>query len=204
MTSNEPLVFLSCGGTIEKVSLPDQPGLGFDHSRVSDWAKACRIAQPWRTETVMLIDSLEMTDDHRQQLAEKIAATTECRIVVLHGTDTMVQSAAAVMLHRKPHQTVVFTGAMVPASQDASEAMFNFGMATAAVQSLAPGVYIAMSGRVFDGNKTRKNLEMGIFEATDQSNDSEPKSKADSASEKTEPENGTLRITRRKMTGFFR
>lgn len=201
MTRNEPLVFLSCGGTIEKVALPGAQELGFDRSRVSDWAKACRITQPWRTETVMLIDSLEMTAGHRQQLADKIAATPEHQIVVLHGTDTMVNSATTIMLHRRDDQVIVLTGAMVPASQDSAEAMFNFGLATAAVQALSPGVYIAMSGRIFDANKTRKNLEMGIFEPTEP----EFTAGADQEDDALEnPTNGTLRITKRKITGFFR
>lgn len=191
-SSAEPLVFLSCGGTIEKIYFADSGKLGFDRSRISDWLKACRIAQPWRAETVMLIDSLEMNETHRQQLVDKIAATAESKIVVIHGTDTMVESAKAVMGRRAPHQTVVFTGAMVPASLEASDALFNLGLATAAVQQSEPGVYIAMSGTVFAADGVRKNLEKGIFEpiASDPAD-------ADNA-------NGTLRITKRKMTGFFR
>ena len=188
MTNQEPLVYLSCGGTFEKIRLPETGELGFDHSRIPDWLKTCRIAQPWRAETVMLIDSLEMNESHRLALAKKIAATAESRIVVVHGTDTMVESAKVVMMHRQPHQTVAFTGAMVPASLEGSDALFNLGLATVAVQERDPGVYIAMSGEIFAADRTRKNLELGLFEALDEVGE----------------ENGTLRITKRKMTGFFR
>lgn len=165
MSTQQPLVFLSCGGTFEKVYFADTGLLGFDQSRVSEWAQICRIAQPWRAETLMLIDSLEMNQTHRNQLAEKVAAIPERRIVVIHGTDTMVESAKTVMLRRRNDQVVMFTGAMVPASQDKSDAMFNLGMAVAAVQLLDPGVYIAMSGQVFSADKAQKNRAQGVFES---------------------------------------
>jgi L-asparaginase len=161
-----PLVFLSCGGTIEKIYFPDSGELGFDRSRISDWAKTCRIAQPYRTETLMLIDSLDMTQEHRENLANRIASLPESQIVVLHGTDTMVDSAKEVMLRRKEHHVVVFTGAMVPASQEHSDALFNLGLATAAVQTLDPGVYIAMSGKIFPADQATKNTSLGLFQST--------------------------------------
>lgn len=165
MSTQQALVFLSCGGTFEKVYFPEKGVLGFDHSRISEWAKACRIAQPWRAETVMLIDSLEMNQAHRDQLAKKIESAAEERIVVVHGTDTMVESAKATMLRCRNTQVIVFTGAMVPASQEGSDALFNLGMAAAAAQILSPGVYIAMSGQVFSADRVRKNRNQGIFES---------------------------------------
>jgi len=164
MAINEPLVFLSCGGTIEKIYLPEAGRLGFDRSRVADWAERCRITAPWRAETVMLIDSLEMVDHDRQQLAQKIAQTPESKIVVLHGTDTMAESARTTMLHRKEHQTIVFTGAMIPASLGQSDALFNFGFACAAVQFLQAGTFIAMNGKVLPADRAHKNTAAGRFE----------------------------------------
>ena len=196
MSTQQALVFLSCGGTFEKVYFPEKGVLGFDHSRISEWAKTCRIAQPWRAETVMLIDSLEMNQAHRNQLAEKIKDTAEDRIVVVHGTDTMVESAKTAMLRRRNTQIIVFTGAMVPASQEGSDALFNLGMAAAAAQILNPGVYVAMSGQIFSADKVRKNRDQGVFESTLE--------KLQSNDQKTPVENGTMRITRRKMTGVFR
>lgn len=194
MNPTTPLLFLSCGGTIEKIYLADSGQMGFGQSHISDWAKTSRIAQNYRVETLMLIDSLDMTEQDRDILANRIAEVPEPQIVVLHGTDTMVESAKRVMLQRKENQVVVFTGAMVPASQKDSDALFNLGMATAAVQTLTPGVYIAMSGQIFAADQVRKNKTLGVFESTEKSTDSGG----------SEPENGTLRITKRKMTGFFR
>ena len=193
-TPNPTIVFLSCGGTIEKIYLPDSGKLSFDHSRMSEWAGLCRIAQPWRAETVMLIDSLEMTEADREQVARRVAETPESHVVILHGTDTMVQTANRVAHRRQNHQTVVFTGAMIPISQPDSDGLFNLGLATAAVQLLDPGVYIAMSGQIFAADQVQKNSEKGVFESL--SPDQESREHPD--------ENGTLRITKRKMTGFFR
>ena len=193
-TPHSVIVFLSCGGTIEKIYSPDSGKLSFDRSRMSEWASLCRIAQPWRAETVMLIDSLEMTEADRRQVAQHVADTPESHLVILHGTDTMVQTAITVAQRRQDHQTIVFTGAMIPISQPNSDGLFNLGLATAAVQLLDPGVYIAMSGQVFAADQVRKNSEKGVFESL----------LPDRESSGLPDDNGTLRITKRKMTGFFR
>lgn len=160
-----PLVFLSAGGTIEKVYVTDSGALGFTASALPEWLADCRIAQSWRTETLMLVDSLEMTAEHREQIARCIAGLNESKIVLIHGTDTMVETARAIMLHCKEHQTIILTGAMVPKSIDHSDALFNLGMATAAVQLCPPGVYIAMSGALFPADQVKKNKQKGVFEA---------------------------------------
>jgi L-asparaginase len=185
MTLTPSLVFLSCGGTIEKIYQPNTGQLTFHESHISDWVKQFRISQTVAVEVVMLIDSLEMTDAHRETLANAVAGTQSSQIVILHGTDTMVESANRVMLQRRDDQTIVFTGAMVPASQAQSDAFFNIGLATGAVQTLPPGVYIAMSGQIFPADSVQKNKALGRFEST-------------------ESENGTLRITKRKQTSGFR
>ncbi|MEN9772346.1 MAG: hypothetical protein RJA58_989 [Pseudomonadota bacterium] len=185
MTSSPSLVFLTCGGTIEKIYQPNTGQLTFDQSHISDWVKQFRISQSVSVDVVMLIDSLEMNDSHRKTLARTVANTPGNQIVILHGTDTMVESAKCVMLHCREDQTIVFTGAMVPASQQQSDAFFNIGLATGAVQTLPPGVYIAMSGQIFPANAVQKNKSLGRFEST-------------------ESDNGTLRITKRKQTGGFR
>jgi L-asparaginase len=209
MNAPQPLVFLSCGGTIEKVVLAACGQLGFDQSRLSDWLQQCRLDQPWRSETLMLIDSLEMTDTHRETLARHISTINEGRIVVVHGTDTMVESAAAVMLQRKAHQTIVFTGAMLPVSVAASDGLFNLGLATAAVQLLPPGVYIAMSGQVFPADQVRKNRARARFEPSTMHPVETPatvlaETTNDGNSDTSAEDNGTLRITKRRVTGFFR
>jgi L-asparaginase len=185
MTSTPSLVFPTCGGTIAKIYQPNTGQLTFDKSHISEWVKQFRIAQPVTVEVVMLIDSLEMTDSHRETLANAVVQSTGNQIVILHGTDTMVESAKCVMLQCREDQTVVFTGAMVPASQQESDAFFNLGLATGAAQTLPPGVYIAMSGQIFPADAVQKNKSLGRFEST-------------------ESENGTLRITKRRQTGGFR
>jgi L-asparaginase len=159
-----PLVFLSAGGTIEKTYIAESGTLGFTTSALSRWLTDCRIAQSWRAETLMLIDSLDMNARHRDQIARHIAGLCESKIVLVHGTDTMVDTAHAVMLQRRDHQTVVLTGAMVPASMEHTDAFFNLGLATAAVTLCPPGVYIAMSGQLFPADQVIKNKEKGVFE----------------------------------------
>lgn len=159
------LVFLSTGGTIEKIYDPVSGRLGFGNSAIEQWLTDARIGIAWRAETLMLVDSLEMTDGERKQIAHHIAKTPESKIVVLHGTDTMIETARLVMLHRKDHQTVVFTGAMVPASLEHSDALFNIGFAASAAQLLPAGVYVAMSGKVFTADRVRKNKDKGLFES---------------------------------------
>jgi len=165
MNYSGSLIYLSCGGTIEKVYLPAAGLLAFDQSRLDEWLTNARIGLPWQTEALMLMDSLEMTDQHRAILADRVSHLDTDRVVIIHGTDTMVESAQAVMLRRKKNQVVVFTGAMLPECIKGSEAFFNLGLATAAVQTCRPGVYIAMSGQVFEADQVRKNRERSIFEA---------------------------------------
>jgi L-asparaginase len=111
----------------------------------------------------MMIDSLEMTDDDRRIIAEHCRNSPETRIVVTHGTDTMVETA--VHLGREVQgKTIVLTGAMVPYKFGSSDGLFNLGSALALVQTLPPGVYIAMNGQVFRWDRVRKNKEKGIFE----------------------------------------
>jgi len=115
----------------------------------------------------MLIDSLEMTAAHREALITRIEGLSERHVVVIHGTDTMTESAQAVMLRRKADQVIVFTGSMVPASVENSDAFFNLGLATSCVQLLSPGVYITMNGRIFEAHQVQKNKSKGVFESTE-------------------------------------
>lgn len=163
-SAREPLLVISTGGTIEKIYNPKDGGLGFGDSALKGWIKDARIGEPYRTKTLMLVDSLDMTQEERKSIVRYISRAKESRVVVLHGTDTMVQTARLMMLHRKQNQVVVFTGAMVPASVGRSDAFFNIGFALAAARYSGPGVYVAMSGSIFEADKVRKNKVRGIFE----------------------------------------
>jgi L-asparaginase len=166
--NNSPhaLAILTTGGTFEKQYRPDQNGLGFTQSGLAAWATQCRLPPNTRLETVMLVDSLDMTDAQRQTLALAVAQSPEPHLVIIHGTDTLVQSADLIALHKRPEQTVVFTGAMIPASQPNSDALFNLGLAVAAAQLCPAGCYIAMSGSVLLAKNASKNHQEARFEGT--------------------------------------
>ncbi len=160
------LLILSTGGTFEKVYRPDEGRLWFTESRLSQWAQQCRLPANTRTEVLMLVDSLDMTDLQRDQIADSVAQAEEHQVVIIHGTDTMVNTAHTVMGCKRPDQVVVFTGAMVPASQPESDALFNLGMAVATAQAMAPGTYVCMSGQIFPAEQVKKNKALARFEAS--------------------------------------
>jgi L-asparaginase len=110
-----------------------------------------------------MIDSLEMTDADRAGVVESCRAAEEPRIVVTHGTDTMAETARAVLAAKLP-KTVVLTGAMIPYAFGSSDGLFNLGSALSFAQVLPAGVWVAMNGRVFAGDRVRKNKASGIFE----------------------------------------
>ena len=115
-------------------------------------------------QTLLMIDSLEMTEADRRLIAEHCRTAPETRIVITHGTDTMVETAAH--LGREIQgKTIVLTGAMVPYKFGSSDGLFNLGSALAFVQTLPAGVYIAMNGQVFRWDRVWKNKEKGVFEA---------------------------------------
>ena len=113
----------------------------------------------------MMIDSLEMTEQHRIQIANYINISKEEKILIIHGTDTMVETSEIIAKNKRPEQTVVITGAMVPASMKNSDAFFNFGYAIGALDIVSPGgVWVAMNGSLFEFSDVVKNTEKGIFE----------------------------------------
>ena len=113
-------------------------------------------------ESVLRKDSLDMTDSDRALIRERVAAEPASRIVVTHGTDTMILTALA--LKGIPGKTIVLTGSMQPARLRVTDAGFNLGTAVAAAQTLPPGVYIAMNGRIFNPDTSRKNVAGHRFE----------------------------------------
>src|SRR5213083_1732064 len=124
----------------------------------------CRLDVSIRT--LMMIDSLEMTDADRALIVDRCRQQAETRILITHGTDTMVETAhaLAVAFPASGGKTIVLTGAMVPYAFGSSDGLFNLGSALSFVQTLAPGVYLAMNGRCFAWDRVRKNRERGEFE----------------------------------------
>jgi L-asparaginase len=121
----------------------------------------CRLDVAVRT--VMMMDSLEMTEGDRQAILGNCRQAPESQIVITHGTDTMVETAQ-LLAAGNLGKTVVLTGAMVPYAFGSSDGLFNLGSALSFVQVLPPGVYIAMNGMFFGADRVRKNKALGVFE----------------------------------------
>ena len=160
---------LACGGTFDKRYDPIRGELTFTTSQLPALVERARLTVPVAVETLMQIDSLDMLDAHRAAVLAACRAAPESALVVVHGTDTMPDTAAVLGPHfgdgPAASKTVVLTGAMVPCAIDASDAFFNLGFACACAQTLPAGVWIAMNGRVHAWHAVRKNREAGVFEA---------------------------------------
>lgn len=157
------ILVLTTGGTIDKHYFDALSEYQVVDSGIPALLKEARVALPFRIEEVCRKDSLELTGEDRDEIARRVAAAPELRIVITHGTDTMTDTAKA--LAGIAGKTMVLTGALSPARFAETDAPFNLGMAFAAAQVAAPGVYIAMSGQVFDGLRVRKDREAGRFVA---------------------------------------
>jgi L-asparaginase len=153
------------GGTFDKHYDEIRGNLGFKDTHLPEILKFVRCAVPIECELNQLIDSLDMLTANRLQVLESCTRAPEERIVITHGTDTMVETAA-VLGSAGLSKTIVLTGAMVPYIFNNSDAVFNLGCAVIAVQILPRGVYLAMNGRVFSWDKVRKNRELAVFEET--------------------------------------
>lgn len=159
----EAIAVVTTGGTIDKVYFDALSTFQVGEPAVARLLHIAHVAHPFRVVELLRKDSLELTDEDRARLCEQVASLSESRVVVTHGTDTMVASATA--LARITGKTIVLTGALAPARFHESDASFNLGMAFAAVQTLTHGVYIAMSGQIFRGDRVRKDREAGRFVA---------------------------------------
>ena len=160
---SEPIQIFVTGGTFDKEYNELTGELYFQRTHIADMLRLGRCYIDVRIEPLMMIDSLQMTDADRQVILERCMAASARRIVITHGTDTMEQTAAA-LGRAVSGKTIVLTGAMVPYTFGSSDGMFNLGTAMAFVQTLAPGVYVAMNGRCFPWQTVTKNRERGVFE----------------------------------------
>lgn len=151
------------GGTFDKEYNELNGELFFKDTHIPQMLRLGRCRVPVEIRTLMMIDSRNMTDEDREIIARNCIKTPEDRIVITHGTDTMVETAKY-LADRVKNKTVVLTGAMVPYTFGSSDGMFNLGCALAFVQILPPGVYIAMNGRYFTYDNVRKNKKTGEFE----------------------------------------
>jgi L-asparaginase len=156
-----PILVLTTGGTIDKAYFDALSEYQIVESGIPALIAQARVALPFRVMELMRKDSLELTDADRALIAAAVREAPESRVVITHGTDTMTETAKA--LADIPGKTVVLTGALSPARFAETDAPFNLGMAFATAQAAAPGVWIAMSGQVFNGLKVRKDRAAGKF-----------------------------------------
>jgi L-asparaginase len=155
---------LVTGGTFDKEYDEVRGRLFFKDTHVQEMLEKGRSRVPVSIRTLMMIDSLDMTDADRALVVEQCRQSEVDRIVVTHGTDTMVETARAIAaagLHKK---TVVLTGAMIPYAFGSSDGLFNLGSALSFAQVLPPGVYVAMNGQHFRWDQVRKNRDTATFE----------------------------------------
>jgi L-asparaginase len=156
---------LVTGGTFDKEYNEHTGQLYFKDTHLAEMLRLGRSRVDVIIHTVMMTDSLEMTDADRANIVQNCVQSPEDRIVITHGTDTMTETAAAIA-QAVSGKTVVLTGAMIPYAFGSSDGLFNLGSALSFVQVLPPGVYIAMNGKCFAWDRVRKNRERGEFEQT--------------------------------------
>lgn len=151
------------GGTFDKTYDERTGKLSFGESHLSEMLSLGRSKVDVSVRTLMMIDSLDMTDADRALIADQCVRCDESRIVITHGTDTMVETAG-VIASRASGKTVVLTGALVPYAFGSSDGLFNLGSALSFAQVLPPGVYVAMNGCAFPWDRVKKNTATGVFE----------------------------------------
>ena len=158
----DQLLIVTTGGTIDKVYFDDKSDYQVGEPQIGHILEELGVAFRFRVIPIMRKDSLHIGAGDRELLRATIAAQDETRVLVTHGTDTMVETARE--LASIPGKVIVLTGALNPARFQGSDAVFNIGCAVAAVQTLPDGVYITMNGRVWDPAKVRKNRDANRFE----------------------------------------
>jgi L-asparaginase len=157
------LRIIATGGTFDKHYNELNGTLGFAASHLPAAIARARITTPCALEQLPLLDSLDMVDADRARVLASCMAAPEKAIVIVHGTDTMKETAA-VLGPAALDKTIVFTGAMIPYAIDNSDAFFNLGFACGVAQVLAPGVYVAMNGQIFAWDNVQKNRAQGVFQ----------------------------------------
>ena len=157
----EAILVLTTGGTIDKVYFDASSDYEVGESVVGDLLRQADVREPFLVRGLLRKDSLDMTDVDRALVGSAVSQASEQRIIITHGTDTMTDTARALL--PQDSRTVVLTGSLAPARFARTDAVFNVGMAFAAVQSLAAGVYIVMNGQVFDASRVRKDRQQNVF-----------------------------------------
>ena len=158
----QQLAIITTGGTIDKIYFDDKSDYKIGAPQISDILGQFGVAFDYEVHALMRKDSLHITDEDRAQILATVKAIPQDRILITHGTDSMVETAR--VLQAVTDKTIVLTGALNPARFMGSDAVFNIGCAISAVQLLPAGVHIAMNGRIWDPLSVRKNREANRFE----------------------------------------
>jgi len=158
-----PIRIFVTGGTFDKEYDMLNGNLYFRDTHIKEILDLGRSLVDVRISTLMMVDSLEMTDEDRQLILYHCQRAKEDKIVISHGTDTMADTAK-VLGQAKIDKTIVLTGAMIPYKFGSSDGLFNLGSSLAFVQALPNGVYVSMNGMKFDWDNVRKNRKIGVFE----------------------------------------
>lgn len=161
----EPIRILVTGGTFDKEYDELHGRLYFRDTHLQEMLRLGRSLVNVEVRTLMMVDSLELTDSDRELILASCLKSDRERILITHGTDTM-EVTAKYLGPNITDKTIVLTGAMIPYAFGSSDGLFNLGSALAFVQSLPHGVYIAMNGRVFPWDNVHKNRSAGRFEET--------------------------------------
>ena len=156
-----PIQIFTVGGTIDKIYFDAKSTYEVGPPNIGEILAGLSLNPDFEVTSLMQKDSLEMTDEDRQLVLEAVQSSAATRIIITHGTDTMVKTAN--VLSAVADKTIVLTGALEPARFKTSDAMFNIGSAITAVQTKQPGIYITMNGEVFDYDKVVKDVEQNRF-----------------------------------------
>ncbi len=160
------ILFITTGGTIDKIYHDARSDYEIGDPQVIELLTEANVTFDYQVLPLFRKDSLDITDEDRAVILDAVLRSDAERIIITHGTDTMVRTAA--LLEDVPGKVIVLTGSLAPARFKMSDAEFNLGMAVAAVQSLEPGVYVTMNGRVFEAGSVVKNPDENIFEDADE------------------------------------
>jgi L-asparaginase len=159
-----PIIIFTTGGTIDKTYFDIKNEYHVGEPQAAGVMERANVVVDYQVVPIMQKDSLDLTDQDRDAIHKAIASAADDRMIITHGTDTMVRTARH--LQDIPGKTIVLTGSMYPAQYRDSDAVFNLGCALIGAQVLPPGVYIAMNGKIFDPARTEKNVALNRFEET--------------------------------------
>ena len=159
------IAVLTTGGTFDKIYFDANSEYSIGEPCISSILDEGNVTSEFRIKSILKKDSLDINQKERELIKKSVIECEEERIIIIHGTDTMVETAK--FLEEIKDKTIVLTGSMQPARFKKTDAIFNPGFAFAAALSLENGIYIAMNGRIFNSNNVRKNIDLGRFEGKD-------------------------------------